>query len=577
MRFLAALLLTLSLQAQTQALLAGAAQTDITPTWFPLIINCGMLERTATSVSAPLYAKAIVLQQGNLKTAIVVADSCMMPRELLDEAKALAEKATGIPANRQLISATHTHFAPAAMSCLGSSVDERYAQWLPAKLAEAIIEANKRLTSARIGSAAIADREHTFVRSFIYRAGKELTDPFGEKTVRANMHPGYENPNVTLPTGPVDPTLTVLSIQSANGQPIAMLANYAMHYFNSKPISSDYPGVFAKQFEQRINAPKDFVTIMSQGTSGDLMYMDYSKPVNKELTIETYTSGIVDSALKAYQSIEYEKRPTLKMLETELTLTRRLPSPERLEWANKLIATMGANKPMNQPEVYAREAVYLDKEPSRTLKLQALQIGTLAIATWPNEVYAISGLKLRNRTSFPKLMNIELANGAEGYIPPPSQHTLGGYTTWPARSAGLEIQAEPKILATLTTLLHQLGNKPKPTTQPKNHWPMEDLEPNKDLKIEGPHAFAVPGKTGQALYLANASLTLNIPVKTYKLSFWIWPAETRQWTQVTIEQTSTTRRTTTDGQLTSETTPTPTLQLLTNFEGAIDELKLKQN
>lgn len=26
-------------------------------------------------------------------------------------------------------------------------------------------------------------------------------------------------------------------------------------------------------------------------------------------------------------------------------------------------------------------------------------------------------------------MNIELANGAEGYIPPPEQHKLGGYTT----------------------------------------------------------------------------------------------------------------------------------------------------
>jgi hypothetical protein len=556
-------------------LLAGAAQIDITPTWFPLIINCGMLERTASSVSAPLYAKAIVLQQGNLKTAIVVADSCMMPRELLDEAKAIAEKATGIPASRQLISATHTHFAPAAMSCLGSSVDERYAKWLPAKLAEAIIEANKRLTPARIGSAAIADREHTFVRSFIYRAGKELTDPFGEKTVRANMHPGYENPDVTLPTGPVDPTLTVLSIQSDKGQPIAMLASYAMHYFNSKPISSDYPGVFAKQFEQRIKAPQGFVTIMSQGTSGDLMYMDYSKPANKELTIESYTSGIVDSALKAYESIQYEKRPKLRMLETELTLTRRLPSPDRLAWANKLLATMGTNKPKNQPEVYAREAVYLHNEPKRTLKLQALQLGTLAIATWPNEVYAISGLKLRNRTSFTKLMNIELANGAEGYIPPPEQHRLGGYTTWPARSAGLEVEAEPRILAQLSNLLNQLQPKSKPTPSPKNYWPMEDLEANPDLSIQGPHAFAVPGKTGQALYLANASLTLNKPLKTYKLSFWLWPAATRQWTQVTIEQTKTSRRTTTNGQLTSQTAPTNTIQLLENFEGAIDELTLQ--
>jgi len=44
-------------------------------------------------------------------------------------------------------------------------------------------------------------------------------------------------------------------------------------------------------------------------------------------------------------------------------------------------------------------------------------------------------------------MNIELANGSEGYIPPPEQHMLGGYTSWPARTAALEFQAEPKIVA----------------------------------------------------------------------------------------------------------------------------------
>ena len=42
-------------------------------------------------------------------------------------------------------------------------------------------------------------------------------------------------------------------------------------------------------------------------------------------------------------------------------------------------------------------------------------------------------------------MNISLANGGEGYIAPPEQHKLGGYTTWRARSSCLEELAEPKI------------------------------------------------------------------------------------------------------------------------------------
>ena len=99
------------------------------------------------------------------------------------------------------------------------------------------------------------------------------------------------------------------------------------------------------------------------------------------------------------------------------------------------------------PEVYAKEAIFLHDEPRRELKLQAIRIGELGITAIPNEVFAITGLKIKAQSPFETTMNIELANGSEGYIPPPEQHALGGYTTWPARTAGLEVQAEPKIVA----------------------------------------------------------------------------------------------------------------------------------
>ena len=69
-----------------------------------------------------------------------------------------------------------------------------------------------------------------------------LDDPFGQRNVRANMHPGYQNPDAIAPAGPVDPALTVLSVQSRNGRPIAVLANYSMHYYGADPVSADYFG-----------------------------------------------------------------------------------------------------------------------------------------------------------------------------------------------------------------------------------------------------------------------------------------------------------------------------------------------
>jgi hypothetical protein len=46
-------------------------------------------------------------------------------------------------------------------------------------------------------------------------------------------------------------------------------------------------------------------------------------------------------------------------------------------------------------------------------------------------------------------------------IPPPEQHKLGGYTTWPARTAGLEVQAEQLIVEGVLKLLDEVAQKPR--------------------------------------------------------------------------------------------------------------------
>ena len=75
--------------------------------------------------------------------------------------------------------------------------------------------------------------------------------------------------------------------------------------------------------------------------------------------------------------------------------------------------------------------------------------------------FAITGLTLKAYSPLQPTFNIELANGAEGYIPPPEQHKLGGYTTWPARTAGLEVQAEPRIVEALLQLLEKVAARPR--------------------------------------------------------------------------------------------------------------------
>ena len=123
---------------------AGVFAVDVTPTEFPVIINGYFQERSADRAYDRLMSRAVILDDGETRIAIVVVDSLMLPRPMLDQAKQIAAQATGIPVDRMLISATHTHSAASAMPCLGSRADANYVRFLPDQIAKSIVLANRK-------------------------------------------------------------------------------------------------------------------------------------------------------------------------------------------------------------------------------------------------------------------------------------------------------------------------------------------------------------------------------------------------------------------------------------------------
>jgi putative membrane-bound dehydrogenase-like protein len=478
------------LTASAATFRAGVATVDVSPTEFPRIIAGGFLEGRGEKLADKLFVRSFVLDDGKMKIAFAIVDTCMMEQSLIDEAKGIAAKQCGIPVDRMMVSATHTHSAPAAMGCLGTRKDTVYAKFLTPKIAEAIVTANAALQPARIGWGSFDDWEHTHNRRWIRLPGKEVVDPFGQPTGRANMHPGYLSKDVVGPSGPVDPQLSVIALQTLDGKPLGVLANYSQHYFGTGPISADYFGLFCKHLAAKLGQQGDgngpFVCAMSQGTSGDQMWMDYGAE-KKTITIDTYASEVADSAMKALQTVKYVDHAPLGMIEKTLELKYRVPDEKRLAWARPIAAKIDNDVPKSKEEVYAREALILHERQKTSVKLQAIRIGDLSIATLPNEVYAITGLKLREWAPFKMHFNIELANGAEGYIPPYNQHELGGYTTWPARTAGLEEGAEGLIFSALFASCFELAGKPKQLPSHENGQYAEEVlrsEPAKYARLE---------------------------------------------------------------------------------------------
>lgn len=552
-----------------KAFRAGACAVDVMPKKWPAIVSGGFLEGRANGPAGTLHARCLVLDDGSAKVAFAVVDTLMMTREFCDAAKDLAAKATGIPTSHILISAVHTHSAPSVMGALGTGVQEDYVPVLRDGIVQGIIQADKNLAAARVGWASADARQWTNCRRWILRPDRIGTDPFGQRNIRAMMHPGYQSPNHVGPAGPIDPELTLLAVQSPDGRPIAVMANFSMHYFGAGAVSSDYFGIFATKLAAMLGAEKletPFVAMMSQGTSGDLHWMDYSQP-RKSLGIAQYAEALAKIAHDALQKLEYHDWAQLAASEKKLTLARRTPDEKRLEWAREIIAKMQGPVPKSQREVYAKEAVYLHEEPTRELKLQAIRVGDLGITAIPAEVYGITGLKLKAQSPLAVTMNHELANGADGYIPPPEQHALGGYTTWPARTAGLEVQAEPKIVEVVLQCLEEVAAKPRRklattngpyaqavlATKPLAYWRMEEINwvPAADsvgncpatyedcsaLCLEGPQSpgLTAPGQLNRCPHFAGGRMKAAVKGlgAAYTVEFWFWnglPSDAREVT-----------------------------------------------
>lgn len=443
---------------------AGAAKVDVTPQKLPIRIAGSISERYADTITDPLHVRALVMQQGETKLAIAVVDSCLVARETLDAAKKKAFEITGIPVNRMLISATHTHSAPVVMGVHGNDPEIEYRDFLQEKISDAIVRAYENREPAQAGWGSADCHDYVYCRRWEMKPGTAFTIPFTGRTEnRAQMNPGATNTNKMGQVGPVDPAVTVLILRRKNGTPLGLLANYSTHYAGAPEVSADYFGVFADRMEEALKAHgQSFVAIMSNGTSGDANCIDFSNP-DQEFDRFTVAEATGQAALKAVDNIRFQDNPTLAMKESKLTLKVRMPSPKEVSEARAWLSENLKDRPVRTwEENYARETVLLSEMPStRELKLQVLQIGDLAITAIPCEVYGSTGLKLKQLSPFPLTMNISLANGCDGYLPPPEQFALGGYTTWRARSSCLEIAAEPTITQALEMLLYQL-HAPQP-------------------------------------------------------------------------------------------------------------------
>ncbi|MEO6368369.1 MAG: neutral/alkaline non-lysosomal ceramidase N-terminal domain-containing protein, partial [Steroidobacteraceae bacterium] len=209
---------------------AGASRVDYTPTTLP---------RNFTGVLDPIYVRAVVMDNGRTRAALISVDAGGIATDLYNKVSARAAKELNIPATQLLLSATHTHsvaFQP------GGNLEE--------KILQSLREAVTRLQPAKF----------SFGTGLSYiNVNRDRIDP---ATKRWWEGPNYE--------GTSDKTVAVVRFETLSGEPIAVYYNYAVHAVLTGTldmISGDIPGATSRYIEESMGG--DAVALFASGAAGD--------------------------------------------------------------------------------------------------------------------------------------------------------------------------------------------------------------------------------------------------------------------------------------------------------------------
>jgi neutral ceramidase len=449
---------------------AGAAKVNITPP-IGTVINGDFLPLYAQTINDSLYAKALAFDNGKKRFVFVVVDNMTLDGALINDTKALIKKKLGLPPSQVMISATHAHSCGSVIGFGLVSIDLNYRLAMPNKIYESVKLALQKLQPAKIAWGSFDLAKYTSCRRWYMKPGFKIENPFGEKeSVWMNPTPGSEF--LDKPVSPTDPQVNFIAVKSMKDEWISIMANYSIHYAADVPentISADYFGEVGKQLAEKLGAEKDFVGIMSNGTSGDVNTTDFrlernypKEPLGKSKLIANDVTDLIINNLK---SCTYNSKPIFNFNYKDLLLTSRLPDAGLLEKSKKKVANLNFSS-LNSIDkasssisnMYAIEIVGLGEYQSKNVlaPIQAVRLGDGTIGTLPGEIFAETGLKLKKGAHSKYYFTVCLANCQIGYVPPAEQMKLGGYETWLCSGSHMEAGAEEKLRLTLAEMIKAL-------------------------------------------------------------------------------------------------------------------------
>lgn len=383
-------------QALSGKFRASVVKVDITPS-DPQNL-AGYAARVSNGVMHPIYHRIVAMHDGVNEFFIISTEIGKMAPSQYDKVASRLKKEHGIDPVNLWWTVTHTHSAPEVgpPGLSGIFLPNRYQHAIAneytaiaeQKLVDGIVEARRTLAPARLGVA------WGFSQANINR---RAIDVDGKASLGLN------------PDGVTDRKIGVLRLEKANGEPLALIANYAIHGTVMGPqnleISGDAPGVVMDYVEEKTGAPVLFVN----GAAGNLAPIYSVYPSARQGHLGEFKVLLGDKILEANRSIASTTDEVTLVARTLIVETPR----KDMGWPSDMAQ-------YSRTTASGKNMVLL---PVRFLKLNE----NIAIWSAPLELFCEISNKVRDHSPYQYTFYFGYSNGNLGYLPTKKGWEEGGY------------------------------------------------------------------------------------------------------------------------------------------------------
>jgi hypothetical protein len=361
-------------------------------------------EGVSTGTHDPLYARALVLDNGQKLLALVAVDLVAVESAFTASVRTAVHQAIGIPPEHLLIGASHTHSGPALFRW-ADDLDPDVEPQVQRGIVQAVRQAYQNRRPARIGW--------------------------------ADTYLDCISINRRDPAGPIDPRVGVMRVEDENEVPIALVVNFAIHTCLISALNLSYTAdVSGCAMETLERAYPGAVAMFLNGAAGNI------NPA-------AYPWGPKENVIPLFRKLWHAGQPHPRTFRNAVRLGNVLAgsvlqAAEQVAQCHTDLSLAGrvqqVTVPLKSAEELGQFRQFMNLAPSFGgsrlaaeefhTEVQALAIGSKLYVGLPGEPFVELGLDLQHRFGHDRTYVVGYANDDARYVLPQAAYEDNRYDTW---------------------------------------------------------------------------------------------------------------------------------------------------